>query len=574
MVSPWELLGLDAGADTRSIKRRYAQLLKQTRPDEDPEAFQRLREAYERALDWAQRVQDVDVPVALDESLAPAPFSDAQQLTAPVTENQQRHHDDQAWVVALLDSCASLDEALLKAREAGQEQAFELELLRRAQLSGDQADQTAHWAMARLSWLTPWQADYLPMPAMNALAERLLNAELWKWHSQLEDGQEQAVLESIRQLKKQPWVQPFDRSSYLQQGVLGLLESNRGWSLNFFDEICGLFDWDEARGQLPCDDQRWEALCLHRGAMALRAELRQSLNEKQPPSPSSRAVWLLLKPMREGERRKLVDGFDDADWQACEALAWRVEHHDDLLNDLGLSYLPRWRDWHPGNGWVQLYPLFWLYLCLVMFVLGSPAESAKDLVVSVFAVAALGTALLFVFRLLIKLWNRLARWCVVSDVDISLRLLPPRWVRGGSGLLLLRHIVPGVAFAALTAHWAADPIASTVLALTTFILCVQFVDVASRGGAPAAWLIRGWLLLASVRKQILIWVLILMAAFALSKVIITVKQKDREQAMHPAAFLEACKLLGYTSREECMHPGRASEAPRSPGETPSQTQAP
>jgi len=103
---------------------------------------------------------------------------------------------------------------------------------------------------------------------------------------------------------------------------------------------------------------------------------------------------------------------------------------------------------------------------------------------------------------------------------------------------------------------------------------MQFVDVASRGGSPAAWLIRGWLVLASVRKQILIWVLILAAAFVLSKVIITVKQKDREQAMHPAALLEACKLLGYTSREECMHPGRASEARRNPGETSSETQAP
>ncbi|UCJ17160.1 J domain-containing protein [Pseudomonas sp. MM211] len=566
-MSPWELLGLDAEADTRTIKRRYAQLLKQTRPDEDPEAFQRLREAYEWALDWAQRFQNVEAPAAVDEPFTPMPINDAQQLTAPLTEIQQRQIDEQAWVVNLLDSCASLDEALLQAREAGQEKAFELELLRRSQLSGDQAVETVHWAMAHLHWLTPWQADYLPMPAMNFLAERLLNAELWKWHSQLADGQEHLVLESIRQLAKQPWVQPFDRSSYLQEGLLDLLEGKVGWSLSFFDEICRLFDWDEARGQLPCDDERWDELCLRRDAMALRAELRKSLNEEQPASPSSRTVWFLLKPMPKGERRKLVDGFDDADWQACEALAWRVEHHDDLLNDLGLACLPQWRDWHPGNGWVQLYPLFWLGLCLMMFVLSGASERSKGLAVSVAAVAALGTALLFVFRLLIKLWNRLARWCVVFDVGISLRLIPPRWLRGGSGLLLLRHIVPSAGFAALTAYWAGDPTASTALALTTFILCVQFVDVASRGGAPAAWLIRGWRLLASLDKLILGWGIcaaIMLPLFMMSS--LTLSSSPEEQQPQPKPPVESyteCQRPTDMNRAECARAmKRALEAQR------------
>ncbi|WP_010196599.1 J domain-containing protein, partial [Pseudomonas amygdali] len=49
----WSILGLDAPSDIRSIKRRYAVLLKQNRPDEDPAGFQRLRDAYEQALSWA-----------------------------------------------------------------------------------------------------------------------------------------------------------------------------------------------------------------------------------------------------------------------------------------------------------------------------------------------------------------------------------------------------------------------------------------------------------------------------------------------------------------------------------------
>ncbi|WP_419735890.1 hypothetical protein [Pseudomonas sp. COR18] len=53
-MSCWEVLGLPSDADPRSIKRQYASLLKRTRPDDDPEGFQRLREAYEQALDWRE----------------------------------------------------------------------------------------------------------------------------------------------------------------------------------------------------------------------------------------------------------------------------------------------------------------------------------------------------------------------------------------------------------------------------------------------------------------------------------------------------------------------------------------
>lgn len=47
----YALLGMPEDADERAIKRAYAQRLKLTRPDEDPEGFQRLREAYKAALE-------------------------------------------------------------------------------------------------------------------------------------------------------------------------------------------------------------------------------------------------------------------------------------------------------------------------------------------------------------------------------------------------------------------------------------------------------------------------------------------------------------------------------------------
>lgn len=48
------LLDLPDDADERAIKRAYASKLKTTRPDEDPEGFQRLHEAYQAALAWVR----------------------------------------------------------------------------------------------------------------------------------------------------------------------------------------------------------------------------------------------------------------------------------------------------------------------------------------------------------------------------------------------------------------------------------------------------------------------------------------------------------------------------------------
>ncbi|ASW02031.1 J domain-containing protein [Paraburkholderia aromaticivorans] len=50
---PWDVLGIESNSDERAVRRAYARLLKQQRPDEDAEAFQRLRYAYESALQMA-----------------------------------------------------------------------------------------------------------------------------------------------------------------------------------------------------------------------------------------------------------------------------------------------------------------------------------------------------------------------------------------------------------------------------------------------------------------------------------------------------------------------------------------
>ena len=48
----WKILGITPDADKKAIKLAYAKRLKQTRPEDDPEGFKRLYEAYQQALDW------------------------------------------------------------------------------------------------------------------------------------------------------------------------------------------------------------------------------------------------------------------------------------------------------------------------------------------------------------------------------------------------------------------------------------------------------------------------------------------------------------------------------------------
>lgn len=54
-MSPFALLGLATDADERTIKRTYAQRLRQTRPEDDPQGFQQLHAAYLAALEHCRR---------------------------------------------------------------------------------------------------------------------------------------------------------------------------------------------------------------------------------------------------------------------------------------------------------------------------------------------------------------------------------------------------------------------------------------------------------------------------------------------------------------------------------------
>lgn len=71
----WQVLGLSGPTDIRGIKSAYAARLKENRPEDDPEAFQQLRAAYQAALALVKH-EDAH-------SKRIVPFADATSLHAP-----------------------------------------------------------------------------------------------------------------------------------------------------------------------------------------------------------------------------------------------------------------------------------------------------------------------------------------------------------------------------------------------------------------------------------------------------------------------------------------------------------
>ena len=82
-ASDWEQLGIEPTRDLVAIKRAYAVRLKVTRPDDDAEAYQALRGAYERAQYWARYIED-EVAEGEDEARAESP--EATAVAAPAVE--------------------------------------------------------------------------------------------------------------------------------------------------------------------------------------------------------------------------------------------------------------------------------------------------------------------------------------------------------------------------------------------------------------------------------------------------------------------------------------------------------
>jgi curved DNA-binding protein CbpA len=86
---PYAALGIEHTASTEEVKKAYFALVRQHPPEKDPEAFKRIRAAYEQLRDPAQR-QQTDLlrwQMWLEPALAPLPTDAAlEPALAPVLD--------------------------------------------------------------------------------------------------------------------------------------------------------------------------------------------------------------------------------------------------------------------------------------------------------------------------------------------------------------------------------------------------------------------------------------------------------------------------------------------------------
>ncbi len=80
-MTPFQRLGLKPGSDEREIKRAYARELKRCRPDDDPQGFQELNQAYQHCLAVAARRAAAAEP-ELDGDDDGSPFAGDEATTA------------------------------------------------------------------------------------------------------------------------------------------------------------------------------------------------------------------------------------------------------------------------------------------------------------------------------------------------------------------------------------------------------------------------------------------------------------------------------------------------------------
>lgn len=150
----FELLGLRPDADAVSVKRAYARLLRTTRPDEDPEAFQRLHAAYKTALAQASaRPVLATEPNAADtrtlEAAMPPP-ADASTVSRP-SPSASPHENVVTVTVPRVDLNSLANEVVRQAVEAKTPSALRQWLQSRQEFWSIQAkQQIGHLVLQRL----------------------------------------------------------------------------------------------------------------------------------------------------------------------------------------------------------------------------------------------------------------------------------------------------------------------------------------------------------------------------------------------------------------------------------------
>lgn len=483
----WSVLQLPEDADARTIKRSYARLLKTFRPDEDPEGFQRLREAYEHALEAAQwraenaspehevamaegaeqpnhanlqawsavlDLQPLNIenppflhPLKLESppplrSLNLAPFH-AQPLHEPLVAPQA------LAARALIDGLTeqNLTERWAQAQQQQCAQAFEQLLLALCFDHPGLRNPVAKWAVQHLDWLAPWQNVQMTDWQRDAIASGLLQDYRQALQELLEGGKEREFLTLLKSYTAQPWLQVFDRRQEWQRILLQLF-SDTEWSLPLFDRVGQVFGWDDEKGIHPEPASTWAALIERCHQESFYENLRAKAQDNRTWAADVQAAQLLMNPMKAGQQKKMIDDFGQNEWQACHDLAQTLKwRYPQLRLRLPHADVFHWRRFLPrpiaDETWVQV----WAGIALAMFLFYLPTEH-KSLGYSIGMPLILAFVPVCFLRFALSWWVPITSQFIVQDLWLTEGLVPRHW-NPDTRWLVIRHGGPQAVLALL-----------------------------------------------------------------------------------------------------------------------------
>ncbi|SET54156.1 hypothetical protein SAMN05216197_11619 [Pseudomonas graminis] len=459
-MNPWTLLGLSDDADERTVKRHYAKLLKVTRPDEDPKAFQRLREAYERAIELARnRAEEDDDDHSPTVTLSRASELSAQTVTSAHNSGDLVHPAQDAEALArqaarlLVEgtTAENLPHQHQRAVEQGCDLPFQQRLLDRC-LEAESSDcDLLKAAVDRLQWLTPWQSLRISADREIQLTQRLLDSEGARLEHALAEGKERQFLAGLQELAQQPWLASLERRDQLQRWAMFFLHNHKGWTAALFDRVCELFAWDDRKAVFPEPEFIWRNLIERCEKYAYIEHWQRLLAGGKTDSVEEKAARLVLQPGRKVDRLRLAR-FCTADvWIACERLCSTINNrYPEMLEVFPEADLQGWRTLRVD----PMNPAVWTWIGWVLFtaLFMIPNEMMKGELDGVKAAVMLLMYPLFMTglcRIAMRAWRPVCLAIEEADEWIS-DLLLPEWLHWpASQALVVRHGVPLVLIGAL-----------------------------------------------------------------------------------------------------------------------------
>lgn len=114
----WKVLGIEPTSDKKEIKKAYARLLKQYHPEENPEEFKQIQEAYQQCLHPDQEIESVsykqNIKIKQDIKTEPISMKEDEIAPPPVPKVETLFVNNEKDVVVYQDILNSIERSLPK----------------------------------------------------------------------------------------------------------------------------------------------------------------------------------------------------------------------------------------------------------------------------------------------------------------------------------------------------------------------------------------------------------------------------------------------------------------------------